>query len=408
MTTGADAAAEEDRGLALLSALAACWPEASVPPSRNAAHPEEFAAEYAWVPDAAHPRLLVPVSPPRAAACSLRRFSAASSPAEVVRRLGAATAVRVTGARVLTQRVGIRMGAPDSLAHHLEELLDCRVTFAVAVGSARVNRKPVLQVFDERGRCRAFVKLGDSPQARADVAAEALALARLEAWRLRYVEVPRVLALSRWRDMVVLALTPLPTSPRPVHDDDPLLGRAMGEVEALHPTHPLALTASPWAMGLRRAAHSWPDQELARRYLGCLEQVLEDGGDRPVVHGAWHGDWTPWNMARGRRRIRLWDWERFETGVPAGLDRVHFRVASATRARGLRTEVVLAALRDLAPQGEDLPLHADPRDLYLLAISARYLGLLDAARGADVAGAAHVALGTLEARLAGRRSRQSE
>ena len=39
-------------------------------------------------------------------------------------------------------------------------------------------------------------------------------------------------------------------------------------------------------------------------------------------------------MSRRRGRLQLWDWERFETGVPLGLDRCHYAVNAVTRRDG--------------------------------------------------------------------------
>ena len=66
----------------------------------------------------------------------------------------------------------------------------------------------------------------------------------------------------------------------------------------------------------------------------ALERLRLAAADRPLPMGGWHGDWTPWNMSRRRGRLQLWDWERFETGVPRGLDRCHYAVNAVTRRDG--------------------------------------------------------------------------
>ena len=45
---------------------------------------------------------------------------------------------------------------------------------------------------------------------------------------------------------------------------------------------------------------------------------------RRLAFGAWHGDWTPWNMASTAGGLLVWDWERFATGVPVGFDALHY------------------------------------------------------------------------------------
>jgi hypothetical protein len=104
--------------------------------------------------------------------------------------------------------------------------------------------------------------------------------------------------------------------------------------------------------------------------------------------GAWHGDWTPWNMARvpGEDRVRLWDWERFETGVPRGIDRFHYLVNAVTRRDGttpatIRSGLALAGA-DAARAGSAEHTLAG---LYLLAVAARYLPLSEGPGGEDIA-----------------------
>ena len=63
--------------------------------------------------------------------------------------MAAGAAVRAVPG-LLRQRVEIR-GGHDGLAEHLSEVLGTRVSFSISIGTARVNRKPVLQVFDEDG-----------------------------------------------------------------------------------------------------------------------------------------------------------------------------------------------------------------------------------------------------------------
>jgi hypothetical protein len=71
----------------------------------------------------------------------------------------------------------------------------------------------------------------------------------------------------------------------------------------------------------------------------------------------------------------LWDWERFATGVPAGLDRIHYVLHTSTRAAGFSDHVIDTALAS--------PHTRHPADppatqellvvLYLASLAARYL-----------------------------------
>ena len=86
------------------------------------------------------------------------------------------------------------------------------MVFSVGIGTERVNRKPVLQVFGADGRTVAFAKLGDSDQARSDVGAEAVALSLLARRGWRRLQPPKVLHHGTWEGMELLLLSPLNTA----------------------------------------------------------------------------------------------------------------------------------------------------------------------------------------------------
>ncbi|MFB9313987.1 phosphotransferase, partial [Nocardioides plantarum] len=305
---------------------------------------------------------------------------------------------RATGGAGLRDRIVVQRAPHDTaLRDHLGRVLGMPVDIALGVGPARVNRKPVLQVFDGDGRTVAFAKVGDSAQARCDVRAETRALRRLAGHRFEHLQVPAVLAASTWNGMDVLVVSPLrgvPTLRRRAAVRPPL--EAMAELSGAFGEAPRPLAELAWWRRQLTTARAGDDGDLRRRLVRCLAALDEEHGRTTVDVGAWHGDWTPWNMARHRSRVMLWDWERFESGVPVGLDPWHHRVQTATRARGIDVAVVLSALQ---PGGS-----ADPRaglvaDLYLAAVAGRYAALLDAERGADITGPAEVMVSALEARI---------
>ena len=102
------------------------------------------------------------------------------------------------------------------------------------------------------------------------------------------------------------------------------------------PAAPLTQTAAVASSWSRRRPSLQPSggraSGSARRWTGSVAPPPNG----PLPLGAWHGDWTPWNMSRRRGRLQLWDWERFETGVPLGLDRCHYGVNAVVRRDGAR------------------------------------------------------------------------
>lgn len=241
--------------------------------------------------------------------------------------------------------VGSRMVVPveGSVAAHLGEVFRRPVETVLHVRPAlRANRKPVLEVRSD-GRLLAFVKVGDTARARELVAAEAAALRRLAGLSLRTVTTPTVLHHGDWRGLSVLALSPLPV-------------RRAGQV-------PRTLL------------------------LDAVAEIAATGGDRP----AWHGDLAPWNICRSPDgRLLVWDWERYEVGVPYGFDALHHffqralrRMAPPAAARAC----VAGAAGVLAPLG--LPAATARRT------AARYLVTLARRHAAD----GHAPLGPPESWL---------
>lgn len=381
----------------LLDAVRALWPDGVLRRyDAGAPAPADPATDLALVPGA-RSGLVVPRGTPAAAARAMSRFSSATSVPEVARRLAGAWAVRLSRGAVLRSRLVVTGDTRSSFAAHLAELLGQPVSFSVSVGSDRVNRKPVLEVFDAVGRTLAFVKLGDTPSARSDVTAEGVHLRRVQGVTWSRLRVPRVLHETIWRDVVVLVVSALPTAPaRPWGRGGPPTA-AMNELAAAFAGARVPLAEVPWLARQQRLAARLPDADARRRLGGCLDALTARSGDRPVAVGAWHGDWTPWNMSWHDGRVHLWDWERFETGVPAGLDRYHYAVNDHTARRGTSVETVLAGLEAVAPDREDPDGTVAPA--YLAAVTGRYLSLAALPRGQAVAARGRCTLEALERRL---------
>ncbi|WP_051707060.1 phosphotransferase [Nocardioides aequoreus] len=379
------------------------WPDAQQPRLHHTRgtsdHADESALDLLVLPRSSHPRLLVPAGNRPAAARAMFRFSAALSVREIVQRLGVAALLRTAGGQAFPDRIRVRE-SPASLRSHLGDILGQPVDVSLGLGTARVNRKPVLQVFDRRGRSIAFAKLGESSSTRALVRGEAASLRHLESAGLPPgLEVPRLLHDGEWRGHSLLVMSALPNSvrQRPSHQ----FQVPHDSMRALHQAfagETCSVTDTPfWERLLQQvdALGSAPGADRLRDAVARLETTARQQTTTP---GAWHGDWTPWNMSRRRGRVQLWDWERFETGVPEGLDACHYGVNAICRRDGFSVASVLAGLR-LAVEDAPRGLGIAP-SLYLAAIGSRYLaGTLDA-RGRAIAPASRVVLDVLEAHVA--------
>ncbi|WP_235737793.1 hypothetical protein [Nocardioides alcanivorans] len=98
-------------------------------------------------------------------------------------------------------------------------------------------------------------------------------------------------------------------------------------------------------------------------------------------------------MARSQGQLSLWDWERFETEVPAGLDALHHVVntADASTPDAVRRSLGRAApvWRAVVGKSPDAEIASG---LYLAAMAARYLVLAEGEGGEFIAPRADVFL----------------
>lgn len=380
----------------MVDTMRVLFPGASVhfgPPEPDADY------DFRFVPNASRPNLVVPAAPARAAARTVMRFSAASSIRDSGSRFAAGLALGMGAVRASKDSITIRVG-DETIVQHLQEVLGQPVAISVGIGSARVNRKPVLEVFDGRGRTLAFVKMGVDGVSRRDVLTEGDNLQSLVGRVPQGVTIPRVLHSGLWNDHVVLVMSALPTRLQrpgvrrnvPVQQMD-ALSRAWGADRR-------ELAATPFWHGQRKRAEGLVSGEVRERLCAVLDKVEARWGSTLVETGAWHGDWTPWNMAWRRGQLQLWDFERLDRSGLVGLDVVHYAVNESMQRAGVtHSEVARAAtlatrLLGCAPDTEDLMAAA-----YMSAISLRYFSAASGERGELIVDRAEFMAEALEQRL---------
>jgi len=204
-------------------------------------------------------------------------------------------------------------------------------------------------------------------------------LGQLGGLDLRQMQIPRVISAEPWRGSSTVVLSPL-RSPRlqrgmalPVAALDELAASA-GIPRAL------ALGASAWGQRLSaQLDHGVADTPLP----SLISRTLERYGAVEWSFGPWHGDFGPWNMLRTSSIPMVWDWERFDTQMPVGLDALHFTIHRELASKvgdALPIDHLLsAAAHVLAAQRIDSP---DKRSTmvppllaaYLLTYAARFVG----------------------------------
>jgi hypothetical protein len=355
---------------------------------------------YALLPSAHDPRLAVPLRPRAAAAAVARGQSAPGSTRAALRARLMSVAFRTGAASLLLPgRLLVHDAAGGAgLDRYLSELLGRPVNLGIRVGPPRANRKPVLQVVDSGGRLLAYAKLGTDPLTDRLVEAETATLTRLAAADLGEVRVPAVLHEGRWQGHPLLVQAPLAVG-RAGAGDSPdgaerLVAAMRSVLRAGVPVGELGLSALRdlgWWQRTCAAVDVLPDTPLAAR-LAAVRDRLAGSGSRILAAGAWHGDWNCGNCSVVPGAVLVWDWERYETGVPAGFDALHLQLQSALSAAGARPgqvarsaagQLLARAARTTAPFGVD-PADAElVAALYLWGIGVRY-----AADDQDAAGAA--------------------
>lgn len=320
------------------------------------------------LPSLSTPRLLVPAGARRAAAAAVLRYTAQQGLRDRAKAVALAVAVGAGLGRRLPVQIPAHPSDAESVDAHLAAVLGRPVTTVLALTRDRPNRKPVLQVFDARGRSLAWVKIGTSALSDELVDAEARSLRALAAEGLSHSVVPAVLHHGRWRGHPVLVLGDLGRGAQVAADDAALIA-AMGELAGTGRG-----TYGEYLAGLRtRAARAGQtDTEWGR----CFEAVVAAGVE-PAV-GAWHGDWTPWNCAGRRGHLLLWDLERFTAPAPLGFDVLHYRLnVQIDRARdrfpAAAATLVTDAPRLLIPFGSGADAARTTVLLYLLDLALRYV-----------------------------------
>jgi hypothetical protein len=341
--------------------------------------------EYLVVPNARHPRLLVPARPRPAATAAVRRYAEPRSRVARLKRAAVAGALRTGTARwLLPDRVHVAHAG--SVAAHLRQALGEPVILSIHIGPARANRKAVVQLLTPDGRTVGFAKVGTGPLTRRLVRAETAALATLDRAGLRQLTVPRIRHCGAWRGHEILVQSALPVWRRRVPLDPARLASAMREVALCQGgTEAPLVTSGYWAQLQERVA-AVADRPDGAALLAAVTALGARGGRLPLRFGAWHGDWTAWNMAVLADTLLVWDWERFTAGVPLGFDALHYDLQQRVHTAADPAEALTRTLRTidelLAPFGVAPPARETTALLYVADLAARYLTDRQAEAGA--------------------------
>jgi len=314
---------------------------------------------YLVLPKATNARLLVPLGAPRAAATALARNHDATSRKSRLVKAALSIGVRLRVAqRLLPARVeiGLTHGLTPAarsaalLSEHLRDLFGRRdLEMAVILGPPRLNRKPVLQVLSSQGEVLGYVKAAWNDLTRALVRNEAAVLGRLGGEARNTFVAPRLLHHGPFGDLELIVASPLPNALRPEQAQvfDPPLP-VITEIARLGDVHAAPLAASDYWRGVEGRLAAREGQITGDPLRAVVAHVAARHGDTELRFGTWHGDFTPWNMARLEDGIFVWDWERCGP-APVGLDLLHFLFQSTCRFEGRNPERSVEICRERTP-----------------------------------------------------------
>jgi hypothetical protein len=271
---------------------------------------------YRVIPSARRARMLVP-DDAALAALALRSGGGARSLGSHATR--AAAAVLVLGGAF---RDRVHAPPDDPLLGAIREACGVdEALLACAVRRPGPFRKPVLQVLVPDGRVIAYAKVAWNEATAANVRAEHVALTSLRG--AAHIRAPIPIAMVEHRGYPMLLTEPMPAALRRYRGDDPpadlAVTRSVADVLDVSPG------ADPIGTRLRSrlAATSPTDLASVHTSTGALLDAL---GERTAAleTGAWHGDWSSWNLGWEDGRLWAWDWEYCRSDVPVGLDLPHF------------------------------------------------------------------------------------
>lgn len=304
--------------------------------------------QYLLLPNGHRPSVMVPRRPRAVTAAAIRHYKASAAPGARARFRALSWAARLGVVELVPDQVSIRTDEPrgGGIDGYLSDTLGTELFVSVYLGAPRANRKPVLQLLDRDGRLMGFAKVGVNRLTDLLVGHEAAALAFLAEHRLERLVVPEVLHAGTWNQHPVLVQRALPGG---WFGSAQVLTAAMLEVARIDSTCPMPAATSPYWLRLRERVSGLPQDPLSIRLAHLLDVLDERAHACQVRLGSWHGDWTPWNMSRIRDRAAVWDWERFESGVPWGFDALHHSLQGAIVRRGDDPRAAVEALIDRAP-----------------------------------------------------------
>lgn len=357
------------------------WPDgearlvAGKPPQNGSAEPWWWAS-----PNTGTPQLLIPADSMAAAGTAVRRYHDGFDLKRWARSAAAELAMTRPAAahRLLDGQSVVLDGPPDAIHRGvlggLRDLLKAEgLRFAVSLARPKSNRKPVIQIINRDGAAMGWAKIGWTPWTEELVGNEAH-------WLTRPAHLPVItpalmedVVLAGRRAVVTSAVAP---SRRPRLRRDRVPGPEVLRAIADRGTRShRAVQDSRWWASVEDVLDVAEVDERA-----AIERAVDRADGLTFSLGAWHGDFTPWNVMTIRDLTAVIDWELAADEVPFGFDLCHHNTQVAAETLGLSARDAIDRSARVSPLGLDL-VGVEPGNrsatwnLYLVELIRRTLAL---------------------------------
>lgn len=244
-----------------------------------------------------------------------------------------------------------------------------RLEFAVFCGTPCVHQKLTIQL--SSGDCiLGYCKVTGSKEVAELFRRENIILGKLDKDGL--LNVPKILYVGEWRNGVhmLLQTTQKTNRSQVIHEwgelhDDFLRDMAAKTKQCLF------FEETDYCRTLNElSSHlDWlptdVDKVLVRK---ALVKVFKKNEHKMVEYGAYHADFTPWNMFEEQGKLFVFDWEYSQMTYPPMLDRYHFFTQTAIFEKHWQAKEIM----EYTQSAEGNWIDAIAYKLYLLDIIARF------------------------------------
>lgn len=260
---------------------------------------------------------------------------------------------------------------PEELRRAVCEALGVeRFDYSVFGGTPSVHQKTVIQVWNEE-RILGYVKMTENEEVGRLFEREASFLNEMRNEELGIRNVPMVKVVRCGALFVLLQTTRKTLKSVMVHEWGMLQEKFLKKLyEAT--AQEMAWEESDVARALRalREHIDWlPDGVDGELVAKRIDAVVERMRGKRVRYGAYHGDFTPWNMFVEAGELFVFDWEYAGMSYPEGLDRYHFWMQTAIHEKHWGVE----ELRRYMCSDDGEWIDREMLEMYLLDVMSKYV-----------------------------------